>query len=260
MIRTTPVEYGTKPYVWGIDSVWQCTWYCYFRAAEKNLPYPCWYEGHGSSGYGSYTDAKKWVNCWRDPWVVKDVNYKPVENDIAVFDGEYGHVIFIEEVNGNTATCTEYRSGKEDSFRLFNWEVGTNYTGNLLGYLHCPVSPCNPVKRNNKVNQIQTTDDTLRIRNKPSLDGEIIGHVGIGYYNVLSKTKADGYVWYEIEKGKYCADITTKYLPASGEADIIKEIEKYFNAMKEQISSLTDENADLKQDMNDIRYIADKWK
>lgn len=121
----------------------------------------------------------------------------------------------------------------------------------------CPETVA-PVERNTSVNQIETTDDTLRVRNKPSLDGDIVGHVKIGYYNVLSEKQADGYTWYQIAKDRWCADITTKYLPAQD--DVIKEIERAFNTMKTQITALTNENKDLKADMLTIKNIAEKWK
>lgn len=258
MIRTTPVEEGTRPYRWGIDSVYQCTWYSYFRAAECNLPFPCWYDGSGKSGYGSYTDAKDWLNCWRFPWETKDRLYVPVAHDIAVFDGECGHVVFIEEVNGDTAICTEYRNGNKDSFRLFKWKYGTDYTGALLGYLHCPYQAVEPVERNESVDQIETTDDSLRIRTKPSLNGDIVGYVGIGYYNVLSQQEADGYTWYEIAKNRWCANITTVFLPEDG-GDIIRQIEEYFDSLKRQASAMKKENDNLRADMKAIGKISAKW-
>lgn len=255
MIRRTPVEEGTKPYAWGVDSVYQCTWYSYFRSAEKSLPFPCWFDGHGANGFGSYTNAKEWLQCYRDPWEVKDRNYAPMANDIAVFDGEFGHVMFIEEVDGSTAICTEYRNGNRDSFRLFNWTIGTDYTGTLLGYLHCPYAPCEPVARNESKDQIQTTDDTLRIRTKPSLQGDIVGYVGIGYYDVLDTRTADGYTWYKIGKDRWCANVSTVYLPA--EDDIIRQIDAIFKSLKSKVTEKQKEVDDLNERMRKIHEISE---
>lgn len=249
--RTSPVKEGTKPYVWGIDSQYECTWFCYFRCQEAMaVSPPCWYDGHGSIGYGSYTDAKDWIECYRDPWIpITDPNYKPVAGDILVYDGEHGHVIFME-----TDTMTsEYRKGDPNSFR--NAKIG-DYKGVLLGVLHYPYSTVNTVERNEKVNQIQTTDISLRIRTEPSLKGQIVGHVRIGYYNVLDEKENDGYTWYEIENDRWVANITTKYLPSTG-GDIIRKIEEYFNSMKSEINSLTEERNKYKEIVKEVHKLTE---
>lgn len=123
---------------------------------------------------------------------------------------------------------------------------------------HIFVCPDNvsPVDRNTNVNQIQTTDEGLRIRTEPSLNGEIVGHVQIGYYNVLQTKDADGYTWYEIGTNRWCADVSTIYLPKQD--DIIAQIQRYFDAMKSEVSNLTDENEKLKQKLNEIKAICER--
>lgn len=196
-IRTTPVKYGTSPYVWGVESVYQCTWYAYYRAIEKGLSAPCWWDR--ATKTGSYTNAKLWIKEYRDPWIPMPVGYSPVEGDIVVFDGAYGHVAFIEKLKGNNiAMLSQYMSGKEDSFSNKDWQIGTAYTGQLLGYLH--YDNVKPVKRNKEVNQVEVKTNILRVRNQPSLNGDILGFADMGYYNVLSQSYADSYTWYEIEK------------------------------------------------------------
>ena len=248
MIRTTPVVYGTSPYDWNSKYKWQCSWFVYGRCGEKGLPYPCYWDR--ATRTGTFTDANKWLENYRDPWEVKGPDYIPVENDIVVFNGPYGHVAFIELVENGRALLSQYKNGDENSFSNYSWEIGTSYTGPLMGYLHCPYGTVNPVARNEEVDQIQTTDDTLRIRTNPSLSAEIVGHVQIGYYNVLDQTDADGYGWYEIAKDRWCADITTNYLP-SGESDIEKEIIKYFDMLKNKVKEVTDERDEYKKAIDD---------
>lgn len=119
--------------------------------------------------------------------------------------------------------------------------------------LVCPQT-VSPVGRDTNVNQIETTDDTLRIRNEPSLNGEIVGHVQIGYYDVLSSKEADGYTWYQIAKDRWCANISVNYLPAQDDA--IKEIERIFNNLKREVDSLQKENSTLKDKLKEIERIA----
>ena len=250
--RTQAVKEGEKPFIFGIDSVYECTWFCYYEALWHSLSAPCWYEGSGSKGYGSYTDAKDWLKCYRDPWIpITDPNYKPVQGDILVYDGEHGHVIFME----TDVMTAEYRSGDPNSFR--NAKIG-DYKGKLLGVLHYPYQPINPVERNENVNQIETTDDQLRIRTAPSLAAEIVGHVQLGYYNVLQEKDADGYTWYEIAKDRWCANVTTNYLP-SEQNDFVRQLEKFLNDTKAKINALESENKNMREDYKNIKNIAERW-
>ena len=257
-IRTTPVTEGTPPYFWDVPSVYQCVWYVYGRCLEKSLPPPCWYDGSGDKGMGAYTNANQWLKHYRSPWVAISIeenpNYIPKENDVVVYDfGEFGHVQFME----TDTMYSQYASGDKNSFR--NGKLSEySHKNDIIGYLHYPDKMVEPVARNTSVNQIQTTDIALRIRNKPSLNGDIMGYVQIGYYNVLDSKENDGYTWYKLDKDRWCANISTIYLP-SDETDIIKEIEKYFNSMKDKVNTLTEENKQIKVDMKQIREISERW-
>ena len=251
MMRTSPVEVGTIPYAWGVPSVYQCTWYCYYRALECGLTPPTYWDR--ATKQGSYPNAKDWLDNFREPWEVKDTNWKPVAGDILVYtDESYGHVIYCES---DTIT-SEYRNGDPNSFR--NAKIG-DYKGDLIGVLHYPFESVLPVERNENVPQIETTDEQLRIRTAPSLEAEIVGHVQLGYYNVLQTEEADGYTWYEISKDRWCANITTNYLP-SDSSDFVKQIEEWANEMVNAIKSKDKTITDLKADMKQIGEVADKWK
>ena len=255
-MRTTPVAEGTVPYNWGSSYLYECTWFAYYRCgeADTSLSYPCWWDR--ATKTGSYTDAKDWLENYRDPWVPKGTDYTPVAHDIVVFDGAFGHVAFIEKVDNGVAVLSQYMSGDPNSFSNYAWKIGTDYTGKLLGYLHYPDHQIPTAERDPSEDQIQTTDITLRIREKPSLDAEIIGHVQLGYYNILNKEENDGYTWYQIAENGWCADITTVYLP-SDKDDIIKQIEKYFDDMKAQVNTLKEQDAELKSRLKKIKELAD---
>ena len=235
--RTTPLTVGEMPWQWDIPSQYQCTWWAYYRCLSLSFSPCCWFDGSGANGDGAYTNAKEWLKHFRDPWEVKGVDYEPVAGDIAVFDGNCGHVQFME----TNTMYSEYASGNPDSFRNGTFEKKSN----LLGFLHYPYNAVVPVERNISVNQIQTTDTGLRIRTKPSLNGEIVGQVQLGYYNVYDQKDADGYTWYKIEKDRWCANVSTIYLPA--EDDILKELERIYKSMKASI----DEKDKIIKDRND---------
>lgn len=252
-VRKCAPVYPEPPYNWDAESKFQCTWYTYYRALEVGFTPPCYWDR--ATHTGSYTNAKEWLNNFREPWEVKGPEYKPVPGDIAVFDGTYGHVVFIEKADG---LISEYNRITKEGFDNDIWEFGSSLSGcgPLLGYLHFPNKVVNPVDRNERVNQIETTDTALRVRLQPNLSGEIYCHVQLGYYNVLSQSNADGYTWYEIERGKYCANDSTIYLPAEDE-DILKEIEAYLKAMKEKVNVLTEENNEYKEKLNEIHSISE---
>lgn len=248
--RTTPLTYGEQPWKWDIPSVYQCTWWCFWRFFQVHGIYPCYQNGETKTG--SYNNANTWLENVREPVEAKGLDWTPVAGDIAVYDYDVdGHVLFFE-----TDTMTsEYRSGRPDSFR--NATFG-DFKGTLKGFLHCPYDPVLPVERNESVNQIQTTDTTLRIRVAPSLEAEIVGHVQLGYYNVLQTEEADGYTWYEISKDRWCANITTNYLP-SDSSDFVKQIEEWANAMVTTVKQKDKKISDLTSDMKEIESIARKW-
>lgn len=255
-MTTAPVK-GQEPYKWGVPSEGQCTWGAYYRALSLFQP-PTWWDR--ATQTGSYTNANLWLENYRDPWQVKGSDYTPVAGDIAVFDGEYGHVIFIEQVENGVALISDWNRVAPLTYASDKWTLGEplSKVGSLMGYLHYPYGSFEPVERDETKNQIETTDDTLRIRKEPSLDSEIIGHVQIGYYDVLDTKENDGYTWYKIGDG-WCANITTNYLPCDDE-DFIKEFEKYINNLKTTIKNIKDENTDLKADMTKIREVTLKWK
>ena len=161
-------------------------------------------------------------------------------------------------INPTTALISQYKSGDKNSFSNYQWKVGTAYTGTLLGYLH--YDTITPVARNTKVNQVKVNDTNLRVRTKPNLQGDIIGFAPVGYYNVLSATQADSYMWYQVEKGKYIANVNTKYYPADSgdnyEEDIIKVIKRFADDMQDKVDNLNTENKDLEKKMAEIHELS----
>lgn len=242
--RTTPVKEGEAPWAWGVPSVYQCVWYVYYRALIFGPP--CYWDR--ATRTGSYTNAKEWLKNFREPWQVKDPTYTPVAGDIVVYDGTYGHVQFME----TDVMYSEYSNGDPNSFRNGKFERKSN----ILGFLHYPYDPVEPVERNVNVDQIQTTDIGLRIRTSPSLSGDIIGHVKIGYYNVLDEKTKDGYTWYEIGKDRWCANISTIYLPSDND-DIIKDLERYFNNLKTTIKTKDETIENYKKRMAEIHKLSE---
>ena len=248
--RTTPLIYGEEPWKWDVDSVWQCTWYSFWRFYQVHGIFPT-YQNRATKS-GSYNNANTWLENYRDPVKPMGKDYVPVAGDIVVYDwSDLGHVAFME-----TDTMTSsYGNGNPDSFKFQDYR---KFNGEIMGFLHSDYYPILPVERNTNATQIQTTDEQLRIRTAPSLDAEIVGHVQLGYYNVLNQTDADGYTWYEIAKERWCANITTNYLPAE-QNDFVRQLEKFLNDTKAKITALESQNKEMREDYMKIKNISERW-
>jgi hypothetical protein len=190
------------------------------------------------------------------------------------YTGEHGVAYY----NGKYDTRNRFKSLQELSdFMLENYptrfyhhwtlEKEAQMTGGKPEHiLVCPVT-VSPVERNTNVNQIQTMNEGLRIRTAPSLSSEIVGHVQLGYYNVLSrkdatvedKDEVSGLTcWYKLAENRWCGNVTTNYLPATDDSDIIRQIEEAFSTLRSKITDLSDTNKKLKEGVEEIVEIGKK--
>lgn len=250
-IRTEPLNYGEKPWLWGVESEKECTWYAYYRAYQVWGYYPCY--NKRATKLSGYNNAKTWLENYREPFMPHYFSEEPdieiQDGDILVFDGNYGHVVFVERVDDFThAFISQYNLISPKTFSNDEWIrgdilKGTPYnTGKPLGLLRCEKREVFPVLRNEYIDQIYASDSSLRVRLEPNLNGEYYCNIKIGYYNVLSQTEADGYIWYEIEKGKYCANVGTTFYEGKNE-DLIKlkkELEIKNKSIKKAIEILSE--------------------
>lgn len=247
-IRTTPLNYGEKPWLWGIPSEKECTWYVYYRAYQVFGVFPC-YNDRENRVLG-YNHAKTWLKNFREPFKPyffdehPDIEFK--QGDIIVFDGNYGHVVFVEKVeNKDTCFISQYNLIAPKTFSNDEWHRGQILKGNPyntgkpIGLLRCEKKEVYPVERNEYVNQIFASDNTLRVRLKPNLNGEYYCNIKVGYYNVLSQSEADGYVWYEIENGKYCANVDTVYYKAKSDIEVLAKENEELKRRLQEINKLS---------------------
>ena len=139
MIRTTKVEKGTKPYDFNLDSAYQCTWFAYYRPQEEGLTPPCYWDRPTRTG--KYTNAKHWLENYREPWEVKGLDYNPQPMDVVVCTGTYGHAFVIEANNEDgTCLCSDYNRKASKTYDSFTWKIGETLKGcgKVIGYLHYP--------------------------------------------------------------------------------------------------------------------------
>lgn len=72
-----------------------------------------------------------------------------------------------------------------------NWQFIKKYVGT-------------PIEKNEKRDQLEVYADNLHARDKPN--GEILGYINKGFYDILDKEQDGMYMWYELEK-----DLWTEY-------------------------------------------------
>lgn len=106
----------------------------------------------------------------------------------------------------------------------------------------------NPVSRDTDKDQLICHEDNLRVRNKPSLKGDKLGHlVKDAYYNYYAMQDADGYKWYQIADAQWVAGIDSlEILPKRVdyivvEGDTLKSIAEKYGTTVEKIVELNPE-------------------
>lgn len=71
-----------------------------------------------------------------------------------------------------------------------------------------------PVERNTNVDQVEVALDILNVRTEPTTSSKRLGYAPRGYYNVLQTAENGGYRWFNVEDGKWIAEVKNVfYLP-----------------------------------------------
>lgn len=139
-----------------------------------------------------------------------------------------GEKMFLEGTDGNatgnhfhiSVSASKYVSGGWQENNLGAWVIKGNpikpedafyidddFTNVLstrgLNFKNLVKNIGNPILKNENVKQIEVLVDNLRVRNKPN--GEILGYINKGIYNVLNILENTDYIWYEIDENMWIA-------------------------------------------------------
>ena len=200
-----------------------CTMYCFCRGYESvnaTTRFP-WVRAQG--GFGN---AKTWYDTTT---LAKGSKLK--DGSVAVFDGNCGHVAFVERVIDDThavITQSQYNSNKSlrdyhywqrvDNQELVVGKSTMSGVGPLIGFIYMPISDIR-VTRDKTKNQLSVTESFINVRQGPGTSYEINNqgcYCPLGIYDVLDIQEADGYVWYKLEDGYWIANVSgVTYLEAS---------------------------------------------
>lgn len=234
-----------------------CTMYCYCRGYEAMEATKAFAWVRSSGGFGN---AKEWFATTTLP-----KGYELRDHSIAVFDGNFGHVAFIERrIDSTHALITESNYDSNKSLR--NWKywqkrvveliVGKatlSGIGNLIGFIYLPVND-KRVLRDTSLNQIQITEEFVNVRK--SANGE--RYQGLfcpqGIYNVLAFKDAGNYKWAKLDTDSWVA-IWDNINNCKVSWATIYEIEedKTIKELKAQIKELSTENKALTNKLNDVK-------
>ena len=107
---------------------------------------------------------------------------------------------------------------------------------------HILVSPRNVFKsvdEDKSRDQIDVLTNEQNVRNK---DMDILGVAQEGFHNVLSAMKQDGYLWYEIQKGKYLAQVDGRvvFIPAETDVEFLRRENEFLKSRLAKIKEILD--------------------
>jgi len=192
-----------------------CTMYCMLRANEScDATSPM--KDIAIKGSTAFHNAKYW---FFETGMPKGTELR--EGSIAVFDGNAGHVAYVEKKIDNThATIThsQYCSNKNvrdyrywqriDNQELVVGKATMSGVGKLLGFIYLPIND-KRVERNLAKNQVEVSSQFINIRKSPSLSAEKYDgcYCPVGIYNVYNLAEADGNTWYKLDSKSWIAGV-----------------------------------------------------
>ena len=230
-----------------------CTCYCTcrsFSASQVDKPYIMFKDRSA----GSYPNAKNWFSE-----TILPKGYDLQEGAIAVFDGNFGHVAFIEEkIDDTHAVISQSQYDSDKNRRDYKyWEKRTvslqigqtsmSGIGALIGFIYPPLNDIR-TERDKTKHQIEVIESMLNVRTSPNGDVFCKGlYCPKGIFNVSNEEIVDGYKWYELEE---------KHWVREGEWLIdypISDDDYYKNLYEQEVK----ENKELKKRLDKIRGLAE---
>jgi len=206
-----------------------------YEATEAPKPYPV-----ATTNLG-FPNAKYWFD--KTP-LAKGCELKP--GSIAVFDGNSGHVAYVERVIDKThAIISESQYDKNKSLRNYKWfetrevelvvgKATLGGVGPLIGFIYTPIHDIR-VNRDYNSEQIEITQPMVNVRTAP--EGYVFQngcYCPIGIYNVKGKKEVNGYMWYQLEEEHWVREGEwLNYYELSDIASLKKENEELRRLLKE---------------------------
>ena len=203
----------------------------------------------GGSPYGAYRKNAKGEREW---YYVKD----------STTNQKYGtHLhLYVSAVTDKEYTWDTMKKLVVDPYPLLYRSKAIEYD-HINSTLNCKpfiedVIPevVNPVERDESVNQLSESTAKLRVRMEPNLKANIIGLLKAdAFYNFYDVAFADGYEWYEIADGQWCAQTGT--MTIFPKADDLQSLRNELQAINDKADRLESQNNELMKRIDAIRVI-----
>ena len=189
--------------------------FAYFTLLWINMTFSCYVAGDPDSGYV--------IELWNyfeklglDKYFEKVYHWQDFQDgDWVIWKGpcqitQYSHIAMFRKDEPNTGGgifLTQNPNGNPNYTHQM-WISYNNYVGALRPkcYITQDKTLPTPIERDKNKNQFKINcDNTMNIRLDHTTKSESIGFGKTGFYNILQMVSQDGYNWYEVEKGKWCA-------------------------------------------------------
>ena len=175
------------------------------------------------------------------------------------------HVCFFIKDNGNgTYQALQQNTNNRQYVTIdnnpYNGIIGAFIPNQILEEKNKEKKCGKPVARNEYVDQVKIFDNVTSLRARKAPNGEILGYMNSGIYNLLER-KADGdYEWLKVEEnvwfansGDWCEVLPRKEEPTEPpvvDEDKIKieELEKKLVQKEQKIKELESENANIREE------------
>jgi len=233
-----------------------CTCYCYsrfFESVSAPTPYPV---ARTTLGYGN---AKTWYE--KSP-LPKGKELKT--GCIAVFDGNFGHVAYVErKIDSTHAIISQSQYDSNKSLRNYKYfetrqvelVIGKSTLsgiGPLIGFIYAPIQDIR-VDRDETKEQILIKEDMVNVRIEPNGEPYQTGcYAPMGYYDVLQIKNVEGYNWYCIEPNHWVREGSwLVHYELTDTEELMKEIAE----LKKENERLTDELNVANSQLDEIRRI-----
>lgn len=111
-----------------------------------------------------------------------------------------------------------------------------------------------PVSRDEYTNQVEIKTSATTVRARTSANGNILGYMNSGIYNILEVKNTSGYTWYKVEEGLWFAynpDWSTIYYPKSDDtfAEKIEELQNTILKLETELDDSKNEIAKLNEQL-----------
>lgn len=111
-----------------------------------------------------------------------------------------------------------------------------------------------PVSRDESKTQVEIKKGTTTVRARAAANGNILGYMNQGIYNILEVKNTNGFTWYKVDDGlwfAYSPDWATIHYPKNNDSSVeeIKELQDTISKLEIELGNSKNEIAELKEQL-----------